>query len=138
MDGRRALVYARIRSNQNDSSDNDLTRGSRQQAVADAVGDKIASLGTFARLPFIGDSLAAPLVTDLSAWEIAQLGWVRFRADSSRSLHCRLGGTPSFDGNESVILGSEDNAEVISMFLRRSAALPPAKGDLYGAGCTRR
>ena len=27
MDGRRALVYARIRSNQNDPSDNDLTRG---------------------------------------------------------------------------------------------------------------
>jgi LCP family protein required for cell wall assembly len=138
MDGRRALVYARIRSNQNDPSDNDLTRGSRQQAVADAVGDKIAGLGTFVRLPFIGDSLAAPLVTDLSAGEIAELGWVRFRADSGRSLHCRLGGSPSFDGNESVILGSEDNAEVISMFLRRSAPLPPPKGDLYGAGCTRR
>jgi hypothetical protein len=77
-------------------------------------------------------------VTDLSAWEIARMGWVRFRADSSRSLHCRLGGEPSFDGSESVILGSEDNAEVISMFLRRSASLPPPKGDLYGAGCTRR
>jgi LCP family protein required for cell wall assembly len=138
MDGRRALVYARIRTNQNDPSDSDLTRGSRQQAVADAVGDKIAGLGTFVRLPFIGDSLAAPLVTDLSAWEIARLGWVRFRADSSRSLHCRLGGEPSSDGGESIILGSEDNAEVISMFLRRSAPLAPPKGDLYGAGCTRR
>jgi polyisoprenyl-teichoic acid--peptidoglycan teichoic acid transferase len=137
MDGRRALVYARIRTNQNDPSDSDLTRGSRQQTVADAVGDKIAGLGTFIRLPFIGDSLAAPLVTDLSAWEIARLGWVRFRADTSRSLHCRLGGEPSFDG-ESVILGSEDNAEVISMFLRRSAPLAPPKGSLYGAGCTRR
>jgi LCP family protein required for cell wall assembly len=136
MDGRRALVYARIRTNQNNPSDSDLTRGSRQQAVADAVGDKIAGLGTFVRLPFIGDSLAAPLVTDLSAWEIAQLGWVRFRAGSS--LHCRLGGEPSSDGGESVILGSEDNAEVISMFLQRSAPLAPPKGDLYGAGCTRR
>jgi polyisoprenyl-teichoic acid--peptidoglycan teichoic acid transferase len=138
MDGRRALVYARIRSNQNDPADSDLTRGSRQQTVADAVGDKIAGLGTFVRLPFIGDSLAAPLVTDLSAWEIAQLGWVRFRADSGRSLHCRLGGEPSSFGGESVILGSEDNAEVISMFLRRSAPVAPPKGTLYGAGCTRR
>jgi polyisoprenyl-teichoic acid--peptidoglycan teichoic acid transferase len=137
MDGRRALVYARIRTDQNDPSDNDLTRGSRQQTVADAVGDKIAGLGTFVRLPFIGDSLAAPLVTDLSASEIAKLGWVRFRADSGRSLHCRLGGEPSFDGSESVILGSEDNAEVISMFLRRSAPVAPPKGTLYGAGCTR-
>ena len=106
--------------------------------VADAVGDKLASLGTFVRLPFIGDSLAAPLVTDLSAWEIAQLGWARFRADSSRSLHCRLGGDPSSYGGESVLLGSEDNVAAISMFLRRTAPLAPPKGTLYGAGCTQR
>ena len=138
LDGRRALVYARIRTNQQTAADNDLTRGSRQQAVADAVGGKIAGLGTFVRLPFVGDSLAAPLVTDLSAWEIAQLGWTRFRADSSRSLHCRLGGDPSSFGGESILLGSEDNVAVISMFVRRTAPLPPPKGTPYGAGCTRR
>jgi LCP family protein required for cell wall assembly len=82
MDGRRALVYSRIRTNRLDPSETDVTRGSRQQAVAEAVGDEIASFGTFLRLPFAGDSLAAPLATDLSAWELAQLGWVRFRADS--------------------------------------------------------
>jgi LCP family protein required for cell wall assembly len=138
MDGRRALVYSRIRSNQLDPSENDLTRGARQQAVAEAVGSKIASFGTFLRLPFAGDSLAAPLATDLSASELARLGWVRFRADSSRSLHCRLGGDPESIGGESVIVGSEDNAEVVSMFLRRSAAQRPAQGDLYAPGCTRR
>ena len=136
MDGRRALVYSRIRTNQLDPSDTDITRGNRQQIVADAVGDEIASLGTFLRLPFMGDTLAAPLATDLSAWELAQLGWVRFR--SSSSLRCRLGGEPSSLGGESVLLGSEDNVAVISMWLGRSAPLPPPKGTLYGAGCTRR
>jgi LCP family protein required for cell wall assembly len=138
MDGRRALVYSRIRTNQLDASDNDVTRGGRQQAVAEAVGDEIASFGTFLRLPFIGDSLAAPLVTDLSAWELAQLGWIRFRSDASRSLHCRLGGDPATIGGESVLLGSEDNVDVIAMFLRRSAALAPPKGSLYAGGCTQR
>ena len=138
MDGRRALVYSRVRANQLDPSDTDISRGGRQQAVAEAVGDEIASFGTFLRLPFAGDSLAAPLTTDLSAWELVRLGWVRFRADASRSLHCRLGGEPSTIGGESVLLGSEDNVDVISMFLRRSALLPPPKGTLYGAGCTRR
>ena len=138
MDGRRALVYARVRTNTLDPSDNDVTRVGRQQAVADAVGDKIASVGTFFKLPFIGDSLAAPLVTDLSAWELAQLGWVRFRADGGSSLHCRLGGEPSSFGGESVLLGSEDNVEVIAMFLRRSAPLAPRKGELYAPGCRRR
>jgi polyisoprenyl-teichoic acid--peptidoglycan teichoic acid transferase len=138
MDGQRALVYSRIRTNQLNPADNDVSRVGRQQAVADAVGDNIASIGTFFKLPFIGDSLAAPLVTDLSAWELSQLGWVRFRADSSRSLHCRLGGEPSSFNGESILLGSEDNVEVISMFLRRSAPLAPAKGSLYAPGCTRR
>jgi polyisoprenyl-teichoic acid--peptidoglycan teichoic acid transferase len=138
MDGRRALVYSRIRSNQLDPSDNDISRTSRQQAVAEAVGDEIASVGTFLRLPFIGDSLAAPLATDLSAWQLSQLGWVRFRADSGHSLHCRLGGEPGSIGGESVILGGEDNVAVVAMFLGRSAPVAPPKGTLYGAGCTRR
>jgi hypothetical protein len=73
----------------------------------------------------------------LSAWELAQLGWVRFRADSQRSLRCRLGGESATIGGESMILGSEDNVAVISMFLGRSAPLAPPKGTLYGAGCTR-
>ena len=86
MDGRRALVYSRIRTNQLDPSDTDITRGNRQQIVADAVGDEIASFGTFLRLPFMGGELAAPLATDLSAWELAQLGWVRFRSSRLAAL----------------------------------------------------
>ncbi len=138
MDGRRALIYSRIRTNQLDPSETDVTRTGRQQAVAEAVGNEIASFGTFLRLPFMGSSLAAPLATDLSAGELAKLGWVRFRADSKNSLRCRLGGESGTIGGESVIIGGEDNAGVVAMFLGRSAPVAPAKGDLYGAGCTRR
>ena len=138
MDGRHALAYSRIRKNLLDPSESDLTRTARQQAVADAVGNKIASFGTFLHLPFRGNSLASPLATDLSAWELAKLGWVRFRADSSHTLHCRLGGEPATIGGESVIIGGDDNASVVSMFLGRSAPVAPAKGDLYAPGCTRR
>lgn len=135
MDGRRALVYARIRTNRLDPADTDVTRGERQQLVAAAVGDKIASLGTFLRLPFVGEELAAPLATDLSAWELLELAWVRLRASST--LHCRLGGEPSSSGGESVLVGGEDNLAVISMFLGRTAPVPPPKGTPYGAGCRR-
>ena len=137
MDGRRALVYSRIRKNQLDPSDTDITRGSRQQIVADAVGSKLASFGTYLRLPFMGDKVAAPLATDLSTWELVQLGWVRFRSGGN-SIRCRLGGEPSAYNGESVILGSEDNVAVISMWLGQTTPLPPPKGTLYGAGCTKR
>ena len=76
MNGERALVYSRIRENRLDPSDTDISRGTRQQAVADALGHRIASFGTFLRLPFMGHEIAAPLATDLSAWELvaARLG----------------------------------------------------------------
>jgi LCP family protein required for cell wall assembly len=138
MNGRRALVYSRIRENRLDPSDTDISRTTRQQAVAEAVGGKVASFGTFLELPFMGDSLAAPVATDLSAWDLMKLGWVRFRADESKALHCRLGGQPETVGGQSVLVGSDQNVDVISMFLRRSAALAPAKGSPYAPGCTRR
>jgi len=136
MDGRRALAYSRIRVNELDPSETDVQRTERQQAVADAVGDKLSRPSMFFRLPFVGDSLAAPLTTDLSAWQLGQLGWVRFRAGAS--LRCKLGGDPATIGGESVILGSEDNARVIAMFLGRSAPLAPPKGAPYAPGCRRR
>ncbi|MGH3035385.1 MAG: LCP family protein [Gaiellaceae bacterium] len=136
MDGRRALVYARVRQNQLDPADNDLTRGTRQQQVLQATLDQAASFGSFLRLPFIGDDLVKPLATDLSANEFLQLGWVKYRTPDSGVLRCRLGGTIADVGGESVILGSEENVSVIAMVTGESAPqpAPPGSGPL-GPGC---
>ena len=135
MDGRRALVYSRIRHNLLDPTENDFTRARRQQDVVEATLDRVTSLGTAVKLPFVGDQLAAPLATDLGAWQLMQLGWVYFRADKGKALHCRLGGDPATVGGESVILGSEDNVSTIAMFTGRSAPLAPARGLPYAPGC---
>ena len=76
MDGRRALVYSRIRENQLDPSESDITRGGRQQQVVQAMSDEIVSFNGFLRLPFIGDDVVRPLATDLTATELLELGWV--------------------------------------------------------------
>ncbi len=136
MDGRRALVYSRIRQNRLDNADNDLTRADRQQALVEAMMSKLAGPGTFFRLPFIGGDLAKPLTTDLSTGQLLQLGWVKFRANGSRSLHCRLGGEPASYGGQSVLIGGEENTAVLSMFTGRSAPQPPPPGTTFGAGCT--
>jgi polyisoprenyl-teichoic acid--peptidoglycan teichoic acid transferase len=135
MDGRRALVYSRIRENQLDPSETDLDRARRQQQVVQATADKLTSFGSAFKLPFVGDDVVRPLSTDLSAGQVLQLGWVYFRADSGRALHCRLGGEPATVDGESVILGSEDNVATIAMFLGKSAPLPPPKGLPYAPGC---
>ena len=115
MDGRRALVYSRISSNVLDPSENDITRAERQQQVTQAIADKLVGVGTFLRMPFNGDELLRPLATDLSANQLLQLGWVKFRVGGT--IRCRLGGDPETIGRESVIVPSEENRNVISMFM---------------------
>jgi LCP family protein required for cell wall assembly len=135
LDGKRALVYARVRKNELDAGDNDLTRAGNQQQVTQAIADKVVSFYGFTRMPFIGGDLVKPLATDLSANELIQLGWVKFRAPDSQTLSCNLGGSLADIGGASVILGSEDNAEVIQMILGESAPQPPPPGGPFNPGC---
>jgi LCP family protein required for cell wall assembly len=130
MNGERALIYSRIRENLLDPSETDVTRGARQQAVMDATAAKFTSLGTLIGLPFHGASLAKPLTTDLTASQFVQLGWVKFRASNSGSLHCRLGGDLGAGGGGSP---SEDNPATIAMFLGKSAPQPPT--GPFNPGC---
>ena len=137
MNGWRALIYSRIRENQLDPSESDLTRGERQQQVLQATMRKLTSASTFTRMPFIGDDVFKPLATDLSAWQFLQLGWVLKRANDGRSLRCRLGGT-AYDDPQlgSVIQPTEENFAVIHMVTGDSAPQPPLPGSgPYGPGC---
>jgi LCP family protein required for cell wall assembly len=130
MNGRRALIYSRVRKNLLDPGESDITRGERNQQVLQALMSKLASFSTFMRMPLIGGDLMKPLATDLSANNFIALGWAKFRAD--HTLHCRLGGIST--GGD--ITPSEDNAKVILMVLGKSAAQPPApSGDTYPPGC---
>ncbi len=135
MDGRRALIYSRIRENRLDPSETDLDRARRQQQVVQATADKVTSFGTALKMPFKGGSIVKPLATDLSAGQVLQLGWAYFRADTGRALHCRLGGEPGSADGQSVIFGSEDNVATVAMFTGRSAPLAPPKGLPYAPGC---
>ena len=131
MNGHRALIYSRIRVNQLNPSDSDLSRGQHQQQVLQAALSKIASVGTFFRLPWSGSDLMKPLSTDLSTWQFLELGWNKFRAGST--LHCRLGGRALGDG---YITGGPENISVLQMVLGNSAPQPPPPGEgPYGPGC---
>jgi len=130
MNGERALIYSRIRENVLNPAENDITRGARQQAVIDAVTSKLASIGTFVRLPFSGSSFVKPLTTDLSTAQLVELGWVKFRSSGSSAVHCRLGGDLGLGGTGSP---SEDDPATLAMFLGKSAPQPPT--DPFGPGC---
>ena len=126
MNGRRALIYSRIRTNLLDPRETDLNRVARQQQVLQATLDKMVSFRTYLKLPFIGDELVSPLATDLTTNELFQLSWVRYRAGHGRTIYCRLGITGDGDYNATVLL----------MFAGRSAIQRPS-AVTGGAGCVR-
>jgi LCP family protein required for cell wall assembly len=131
MDGHTALIYSRIRENRLDPSWTDFKRSQNQQAVMQATLAKLSSPSRFFSLPFDGSSLLAPISTDLSTWDFAQLAWVKFRA--GQAVHCRLGGSATGNG---YITGTEENIQVVQEVLGNSAPQPPPPGDgLYGPGC---
>jgi anionic cell wall polymer biosynthesis LytR-Cps2A-Psr (LCP) family protein len=136
MNGKRALIYSRIRENVLNPNESDFTRGERQQAVIQAIADKAVSFSTFIKAPFIGDDLVRPLATDLSAFQILQLGWVKKRTPSDGVLRCRLGGTIADIGGQNFVIGSEENVSVIAMVTGKTAPQPPPPGSgPFGPGC---
>jgi LCP family protein required for cell wall assembly len=136
LNGERALIYSRVRVNQLNAGESDVTRGERQQAVLQAISSKLASIGTFVKLPFIGGELMKPLTTDLSTGQLMELGWVKFRSSAGSAYHCRLGGEAGNYGDASVITPSEQNGAVIQMILGNTAPqLPPPGSGPFGPGC---
>ncbi len=135
MTGHQALIFSRIRENQLDPSWTDFNRQHDQQLVEQATLAKLATPSLFFRLPFSGGSLLRPIGTDLSAWQLMQLAWVKFRSSNGNALHCRLGGTGYTDSLGSVIIGNEQNIQVIDEVLGQSAPQRPDPSNPYAPGC---
>ena len=110
MDGHRALIYSRIRENRLNPGDSDISRGVRQQQVMQQTLSKLASVGTFFRLPFSGGDLMKPLSTDLSTNDFIQLAWIKFRTGTT--LHCRLGGRDDVNWRKHTLSWVNEAGEV--------------------------
>jgi hypothetical protein len=88
------------------------------------------------RLPFIGDDVVRPVATDLSATELLELGWVKFRAADEATLRCRLGGLATTIDGVQYIVGSEENNAVVAMVKGEPAPQPPPPDQgLFAPGC---
>ena len=98
--------------------------------MIDSVTSKLASVGTFFRLPFSGGSFVKPLTTELLDEPARRAGWFKFRASGSSSVHCRLGGDFGGGGTGAP---SEDNPATLAMFLGKSAPQKPT--GQFDPGC---
>ena len=136
LDGRHALAYARVRENTADPSDNDLTRGLRQQRVLQAIAHGLASPGT--RLPACPASVARsgsrsrptsrPTTCSRSAG-----------ARCARAARCTAAWAARRPRSAapSELIGGDENRRVILAVLGKSAPVAATPGDTFAAGCTK-
>jgi LCP family protein required for cell wall assembly len=111
MDGERAIVYARIRK-----LDNDFYRQARQQQVMQALQKKLTTFSNLSRLPGITAQLMKGVSTDLTATQLVELAWRKWRADSTHSYI--LKGTPALiDGQSYIVSDRAANLKMIRQFL---------------------
>ena len=73
LNGRRALGYARVRKNSCAPAEDDRDRARRQQQVLAAIGSKVKSPSTFARLPWVSWNAPRTLKTDMNAAQLMML-----------------------------------------------------------------
>ena len=125
MNGERALIYSRVRENQLDPSE---TRRHARRAAAGGDAGGAREVHVAVRRCCGCRSTAARWSSrsrpTCRAGELVQFGWVKFRASTGGSIHCRLGGDFGGGGNGAP---SEDNPATIAMFLGISAPQPPTE-----------
>ena len=66
LDGRQALALARTRKNECNPEEDDRTRARRQQQIMAAIKDKVVSLETLARLPWVAWQAPRAVQTDMA------------------------------------------------------------------------
>ena len=113
MNGKRALIYSRVRH-----SDNDFMRMGRQQQVVQALEAKIARPGNVFRLPAIGAQFMKGVGTDLTTSQIMGLAYIDWRAKGAHQYKLVLPGTPEMIGGGSyVVVDPAVKARTVHRFL---------------------
>lgn len=123
LNGEKALIYSRVRENLLNPADTDATRVLHQQQVLQGITSDVTSPTTLFQLPFMGGDLMKPAATDLSAGQLIQLAWVKFRAGTP--WRCRLG------------LTQDERFYWVLRFIkdRRNAPQPPDFHNPFSSGC---
>ena len=73
LNGRRALGYARVRKNSCAPAEDDRARAARQQQVLSAIGSKVNSPSTIARLPWVSWHAPRTQRTDMNGVQLMGL-----------------------------------------------------------------
>lgn len=136
--GRRALAYSRVRKNQLNPNESDITRGQRQQAVLDAIAAKILVPSSLFHPGAASENIMTPLTTEITASQMVAFGMIKEFAKKENTLKCRLGGESMLVEGQDMLVGDDVNRETIAQFMFQQPPQKPfIQSNQFAPGCLR-
>ena len=119
IDGEQALALARTRKNECAPEENDLDRARRQQQLVAAMKDKVTSLETFIRLPWVSWAAPQAVRSDMAGPDLLGVAAASFTGGKSKQRVLEpSGGATLPDGGDGLIVDDATKEAEVARFLR--------------------
>lgn len=119
LDGKQALALARTRKNECNAKENDLTRAKRQQKLMSGIKDKVTSLETFIRLPWVSWAAPKAVRSDMAGPSLLGIVGASLSAGGSKPRLLKpSGGVTLPDGGAGLVVSEAEKRSEVARFLR--------------------
>lgn len=118
IDGKQALALARTRKNECNPKESDLTRARRQQKILGAIKDKVTSVETFVRLPWVSWAAPKAVRSDMSGPTLLGVVGAELSAGTAKPQVLKpSGGVTLPDGGAGLAVDEATKQRAVDRFL---------------------
>jgi LCP family protein required for cell wall assembly len=119
IDGKQALALARTRKNDCAKREDDRTRAHRQQKILGAIKDKVISLETFVRLPWVSWAAPRAVQSDMAGPSLLGLVGAELIGGGQKSRVLKAsGGVTLPDGGAGLVVDDAEKQSAVQRFLK--------------------
>jgi len=118
IDGKQALALARTRTNECNPKESDLTRARRQQKILGSIKDKVSSVETFIRLPWVSWAAPKAVRSDMSGPTLLGVVGAELSAGTAKPQVLKPSGTLTLpDGGAGLTVDDATKQRAVDRFL---------------------
>ncbi len=119
INGKQALALARTRKNECNPKESDLTRARRQQKIMNSIKDKVTSVETFLRLPWVAWAAPKAIRSDMSGPTLLGVVGAELTAGTAKPNVLKPTGTVTLpDGGAGLTVDDAAKQRAVDRFLR--------------------
>ena len=119
IDGKQALALARTRKNECNAREDDRTRAHRQQKILAAIKDKVISVETFIRLPWVSWAAPRAVRSDMAGPSLLGLVGAELIGGAQKTRVLKpSGGITLPDGGAGLVVDDAEKQQAVRRFLK--------------------